>query len=704
MFRKHFTALAVMAALCAPALGHEGPHLSDETTEQQATTATDAVIRGLRDLENAPPNARARYEQALQRSIEQRAAALYALTERNPRLVWLKALPAALREKVPASMRAAIEQEVDAQGTVIGRIADDFANGRAQHQFFLDVTDGSTTRRINIDVADRGLTQDDLLKLTGRRIKARGLLLQDHLVIGDRRGVQLVALDGTTTNTVTPTTTPVVTGDQPTLVIIGSLQDKANTCTASGLGTSMFSGAASVNALYRESSRDQVSFSGTVVGPFTIPYSSAACEYSAWATALDAAAKAAGVTLTNYRRISYNMPPNSACGWSGLAYMPGSRSWVNTCSAGVFAHELGHNLSLHHAATPTSEYGDGSDPMGGARMVQFNAANRVMAGWQPTGTFQDVVGTGSFTLTSVSLTSSFSPQVLRIRKADTSEYYYVSMRTGAGFDANLSGYKGLVTVHRASGTLPSKTVILAQLAAGQSYADTTNGIQITASTIDAVNGGATVAVAMNTPACTAAAPGVAVSPASQTASPGLARTYTMTVSNRNSASCPSSTFALAQTLPAGFSGTFSPASLTLASGASANVSWSVTSPSTAADASYPLSAAVTEALSKGAGAANASYVVFRDTSAPAVTITSPMQGSILTRGTITVNASATDSNGVASVSFHVDGKLLGSDTSAPYSMKWNARKAAVGNHTISVTATDSAGNTSTPVSVSVTLR
>lgn len=704
MNRSHLIALALAGAFAFPVLAHEGPHLTDESTEQQATGGTDALIRGLRDLENAPPQARARQEQVLQRIIDQRAAALYALTEKNPRLVWLKALPDTLRQKVPASLRARIEQEVDATGMVVGRIADDFAAGRAQHQFFLDVPENGTTRRLNIDVADRGLTQDDLLKLVGRRVKMRGMLLTDHLVVGDKRTVQLVANEGTTTTTVTPTTSPVVSGNQPTLVIIGNLQDKANTCTASGLATSMFTGAASVNALYQESSRGQVSFSGDVVGPFTINYSSTACEYSAWSSALDAAAKAAGVNLSNYKRITYNMPPNGSCGWSGLAYMPGTRSWVNTCSAGVFAHELGHNLSLHHAATPSAEYGDGSDPMGGARMVQFNAANRVMAGWQPTGTLQDVVGSGSFTITSVSLTSALTPQVLRVRKPDTSEQYYVSMRTAAGFDTNLSAYKGLVTVHRASGTLPSKTVILAQLAAGQSYNDTTNGIQITASTIDAVNGGATVAVAMNTPACTAAAPGVAVSPASQTASPGLARTYTMTVSNRNSTSCPSSTFALAQALPAGFSGTFSPASLTLASGASANVSWSVTSPSTAADASYPLSATVTESVSKGAAAANASYVVYKDASAPAVTITSPMQGSILTRGSITVNASATDSNGVASVSFHVDGKLLGTDTSAPYSMKWNARKAAVGNHTISVTATDSAGNTSAPVSVSVTLR
>jgi hypothetical protein len=130
----------------------------------------------------------------------------------------------------------------------------------------------------------------------------------------------------------------------------------------------------------------------------------------------------------------------------------------------------------------------------------------------------------------------------------------------------------------------------------------------------------------------------------------------------------------------------------------------VNSPSTATDGSYPLSATVTESVSNGSATTSASYIVYRDSTAPTVTITSPLHGSILPRGSITVNATATDSSGVASVSFYVGNTLIGTDTSTPYSVRWNARKAAVGTYTLSATARDAAGNVSAPVSVTVTLR
>jgi hypothetical protein len=48
--------------------------------------------------------------------------------------------------------------------------------------------------------------------------------------------------------------------------------------------------------------------------------------------------------------------------------------------------------------------------------------------------------------------------------------------------------------------------------------------------------------------------------------------------------------------------------------------------------------------------------------------------------------------GVSSVSFYVDGALLGTDTSAPYSMTWGTVAAANGGHTLSVVAKVAAGN------------
>ncbi len=80
-----------------------------------------------------------------------------------------------------------------------------------------------------------------------------------------------------------------------------------------------------------------------------------------------------------------------------------------------------------------------------------------------------------------------------------------------------------------------------------------------------------------------------------------------------------------------------------------------------------------------------------DITPPSVSITSPTNGSSVS-STITVGVSATDNLGVSSVSFKVDGTLVGTDNSAPYSFSWNTGTVASGTHTLLATASDAAGN------------
>ena len=92
-----------------------------------------------------------------------------------------------------------------------------------------------------------------------------------------------------------------------------------------------------------------------------------------------------------------------------------------------------------------------------------------------------------------------------------------------------------------------------------------------------------------------------------------------------------------------------------------------------------------------------------DTTAPTVSLTSPAAGALLTRGvTYTLTASASDNVGVARVEFLLDGALLGSDTTAPYSLSWY-NTTTVGSHSLLARAYDAAGNvaSSTAVTVSV---
>jgi hypothetical protein len=62
------------------------------------------------------------------------------------------------------------------------------------------------------------------------------------------------------------------------------------------------------------------------------------------------------------------------------------------------------------------------------------------------------------------------------------------------------------------------------------------------------------------------------------------------------------------------------------------------------------------------------------------------------RGTVPIQANATDNVSVAAVQFRVDGNPVGADTSAPYSVNWSSSSVLPGLHVISAIATDAAGN------------
>ncbi|WP_406829058.1 glycosyl hydrolase family 18 protein [Microbulbifer sp. ARAS458-1] len=73
--------------------------------------------------------------------------------------------------------------------------------------------------------------------------------------------------------------------------------------------------------------------------------------------------------------------------------------------------------------------------------------------------------------------------------------------------------------------------------------------------------------------------------------------------------------------------------------------------------------------------------------APEISITAPANGSTHTTGdSVNISASASDSDGsVTQVAFYVDGNLIGTDSTAPYTASWTA---TLGNHTISAVASD----------------
>ncbi|MEP6916494.1 MAG: Ig-like domain-containing protein, partial [Acidobacteriota bacterium] len=92
-----------------------------------------------------------------------------------------------------------------------------------------------------------------------------------------------------------------------------------------------------------------------------------------------------------------------------------------------------------------------------------------------------------------------------------------------------------------------------------------------------------------------------------------------------------------------------------------------------------------------------------DTTAPTVAISAPTGGSTVW-ATVTVSATSADDTGVVGVQFKLDGANLGAeDTTAPYSVSWNANAAGDGPHTLTAQARDAAGNTAVSSAVTVTV-
>jgi hypothetical protein len=89
---------------------------------------------------------------------------------------------------------------------------------------------------------------------------------------------------------------------------------------------------------------------------------------------------------------------------------------------------------------------------------------------------------------------------------------------------------------------------------------------------------------------------------------------------------------------------------------------------------------------------------------PAVSITSPLNNAIVTKGkTIVITATASDDVGVVSVTFSVGGTVRCTDTTAPYTCSWAIPKKANTKYTLTAVATDTATRTASH-SIVVTAR
>jgi hypothetical protein len=229
----------------------------------------------------------------------------------------------------------------------------------------------------------------------------------------------------------------------------------------------------------------------------------------------------------------------------------------------------------------------------------------------------------------------------------------------------------------------------------------TAGLMVVASSgaFAAKGGGAT------TSACALGAPRASIDNSYAWAAPGAWGTpgqqlrYAIDVFN-NDVGCGSSSFVISFSAPDGFSVSMPSTTITLNSASSGYVWASVTSPTTASDGDYPLTATVERAGSSSAAATSWYKVYSSDTVAPRIYWASPSDGGVLSGRTASVGFSSSDDHAVKRLDVSLDGVSvastlcdnISSDCQASY--KWSIRRVH-GQHTATYTSTDWMGNVAT---------
>ena len=330
--------------------------------------------------------------------------------------------------------------------------------------------------------------------------------------------------------------------------------------TASGLPTvpsadvTMTTDPKSLKAYYLEQTYGQVTFQTTVFAPVQLAEDAPTTgdcldSIEAWAAEAESRTSAAsGLNQSQYKHLVYVFPalPQSVCGWSGLAEVPGRHVWINgSFTVPVLAHELGHNLGISHAGglTCTSsgapapmgatcsidrqhyypagvlpQYADPFDAMGNAPVLrQMNMEHKLALGLLPASAVQTIGVSGTYQLAPMEALGP-SVEVLVLPKPGGG-HYFVEYRQPTGvFDSQAGPSVAGVLVHTESpdlsdpdpynngdsdtalvdmhpdGTFSSTQWQNAAMSAGQVFNDPVRGITIQNLTQDA--SGATLAITM----------------------------------------------------------------------------------------------------------------------------------------------------------------------------------------------------------------
>ncbi len=617
----------------------------------RATAATTDFVAAHKEWAQArgASNKAANLEKLIAKA-EARREMMAELIEANPAEALRIAIPEDKQVGMPAEVLDLLEQRISVEGD-LAVVYEDYEDGQHKLRHFVNTAYGE---RFELRFSKE---QRKKLK-SGLKVNATGLFfgqsgsentsVDGDLIIETSDDGNLLLADNGTGTSGTAYDLPNAMGAQNTLVILVNFQDKPSEkpWTVTEANNLVFG---TVNDFMQENSSDQTWVSGNTAGWFTIPVNSTECDGFAIESHAKQAAQAAGYNLSSYDRFVFAFPKN-ACGYSGMGQVGAvpSSTWINgSLILRTVAHELGHNMGLHHShalecgdttlgsSCTSQEYGDTLDIMGYSGTVgHFNAFQKEQLGWLSADNVINVTASGSHTLVPAELLTN-SAKVLKVFKEVDSTtgqntHYYVEFRQPIGFDTQITDrgvvnstniFNGVI-VHQGTQQVGNSSYLLDMtpgsefvdmkdpaLTDGFSFTDSAAGITLTTESTSSSQ--ALVSVDFSggqTPTCTYNNPGVSVTPGtSDWVEAGTTYTYTVTVSNNNSSACSSSTYDLSKGIPSGWSAVLGQTSLNIASGSSASTTITLTSPTNAANGFYDFSVS---AASGGYSATdNATYVV-----------------------------------------------------------------------------------------------
>ncbi|MEZ0240551.1 MAG: hypothetical protein ACAH65_07115 [Chloroflexota bacterium] len=343
----------------------------------------------------------------------------------------------------PAAVAAADTQAFE--GTLLVAHGDALdANGVAQGpgvwEYKLETAGGTFTLTFAGDKAPEGFSG-------GAHVRVRGNLSAGTVAVGGPNAATVVE----------PATVVAASTKNVAILLVNFTANTAKPWTLAQAQGIMFNNANSVANYFAEESFGALTMTGKVLpedGSYlTITSDPTQCNYSDIAAKAKAEAANRGISLAGYTNIQYAFP-SAGCGWSGLAYLPGTETWINNAlGLYVSAHELSHNFGVHHASTINcvvggvrvslsstlsncsySEYGDPFSVMGNGGSRHTHGQQLASLGWLSGSNLQTVSASGTYTLTSADDAGSAVKAIRVARGVGTYLYLELRQPVGSNFD------------------------------------------------------------------------------------------------------------------------------------------------------------------------------------------------------------------------------------------------------------------------------